>query len=66
VQAQEELQESVRGARHLHVLAELDPPEGDRAFDGELRFCHHCGRRTRFQIDLRGVWYQCLRCGNYD
>ena len=66
MQAQEELQAYVRGARHLHALTEYDPPEGDRVFEGEIRFCHHCRKRTHFQMDLRGNWYQCMRCGNYD
>ena len=66
MQAQEELQEGVRGAWHLRALTQSDPPEGDRTSRGEIRLCHHCRRRTRFQIDLRGVWYQCLRCGSYD
>lgn len=66
MQAQEELEDRVSAPRVLRMLVQSDPREEDRTWGGERRWCHHCGTRTRFQIDLRGVWYQCLRCGHYE
>jgi hypothetical protein len=32
----------------------------------EVRFCRSCAQREPFQIDPRGSWYQCSRCGHYE
>jgi hypothetical protein len=66
MQAREELELRSSAPRLLRMHVQANPREGDKRFNGEVRLCHRCGRRTRFQIDPRGVWYQCLRCGHYD